>query len=456
MHNILLSFKNSRTRLVLASMVLSTLLTATILAMVYVTANRTIASETRSVVSAELTGLADEYERRGLIGLINAIDRRLPTAADRDALYLLTGRQGTKLTGNLARWPADVVAGSGWVELQLRKGDTDEYVPISAASIRLPGGERLLVGRDALARQQFDRILFRSVALALVTAFALSLLTGWLLTRLVFSRLKDFADTADNIVSGDLSLRMPLRGTGDEFDQVAGTLNNMLDRIEELISNLRTTSNSIAHDLRSPLSRLQQRVEALSDPGKTDAEREIDLARATGEIEHVLRVLTQLTEISRAEAGLGREQFEPVSLRQLADDVVELYEPVASDQGIKLEVVGTADPIQGHRPLLSQALSNLLENAMRYAPHASAITISIREDGPFTRLSVRDRGPGVPEADLPRLQMPFVTLDPARTQRNAGLGLALVAAISHMHGGAFAARNCQPGLETTLKLARST
>ncbi len=455
MRNIPLSFKNSRTRLVLASMVLSTLLTAAILAMVYFTANRTIASETRSVVSAELTGLADEYERRGLIGLIDAIDRRLPTAADRDALYLLTGRQGTKLTGNLVRWPPDVVAGSGWVELQLRKGDTDEYVPISAASIRLPGGERLLVGRDALARQQFDRILFRSVALALVTAFALSLLTGWLLTRLVFSRLKDFADTADNIVSGDLSLRMPLRGTGDEFDQVAGTLNNMLDRIEELISNLRTTSNSIAHDLRSPLSRLQQRVEALSDPGKTDAEREIDLARATGEIEHVLRVLTQLTEISRAEAGLGREQFEPVNLQQLVGDVVELYEPVASDQNIRLEVKGSADPIQGHRPLLSQALSNLLENAMRYAPAGTAITVEIREDGDFALLSVRDRGPGVPESDLPKLQMPFVTLDPARTERNAGLGLALVAAISHMHGGKFIARNRKPGLETILTLAQN-
>ncbi len=455
MHNVLLSLRNSRTRLVLASMVLSTLLTAAILAMVYVTANRTIASETRSVVSAELTGLSDEYERRGVIGLMNAIERRLPTAADRDALYLLTGRQGTKLAGNLVRWPDGVVAGSGWVELQLRKGDTDEYVPISAASIRLPGGERLLVGRDALARQQFDRILLRSVALALFTAFALSLLTGWLLTRLVFSRLKDFADTADNIVSGDLSLRMPLRGTGDEFDQVASTLNNMLDRIEDLISNLRTTSNSIAHDLRSPLSRLRQRVEALSEPGKTDDEREVDMARATGEIDHVLRVLTQLTEISRAEAGLGREQFEPVNLRQLVEDVVELYEPVASDQGIQLDVIGAAEPIQGHRPLLSQALSNLLENAMRYAPHGSTITIGIREDGPFSLLSVRDRGPGVPEADLARLQMPFVTLDPARTQRNAGLGLALVAAISHMHGGAFVARNCQPGLETTLKLARS-
>ncbi len=435
-------------------MVLSTILTATVLALVYVTANRSIESETRSVVSAELTGLADEYERRGLIGLITAIERRLPSASERDALYLLTDRFGNKLAGNLKHWPEDITAGSGWVDLEVRRADNDELVPVSAASIRLPGGERLIVGRDAVARQQFDRVLLRSVALALGIALLLSLLTGWLFTRLVFSRLSDIANTAENIVSGDLSRRMPIRGTGDEFDQVAGTLNTMLDRIEELISNLRTTSNSIAHDLRSPLSRLKQRVEALSDPDKSDQDREIDIARATTEVDHVLRVLGQLTEISRAEAGLGREQFEDVDLHQLVADVVDLYEPVAADQNVRLEVTGQANPIQGHRPLLSQALSNLLDNALRYAPEDSTITVSLAEDTACTRVSVRDEGPGVPEQDLPRLQQPFVTLDPARTERNAGLGLALVAAISRMHGGAFEARNCDPGLETTLKLAR--
>jgi len=432
------------------------LLTAAVLALVYVTATRTIEGETRSVVSAELTGLADEYERRGLIGLLTAIERRLPSASERDALYLLTDPFGTVLAGNLTRWPEGVTAGSGWVELELRKTDTNQLVPISAASIRLPGGERLLVGRDALARQQFDRVLFHSVALALGAALALSILTGWLLTRLVFSRLRDIADAADSIVSGDLSQRMPQRGTGDEFDQVSGTLNNMLDRIEELVSNLRTTSNSIAHDLRSPLSRLKQRVEALNDPGISARDREIAIARATVEIDHVLRVLSQLTEISRAEAGLGREQFETVDLCQLVKDAAELYEPVAADQGIRLEVVGRAEPIRGHRPLLSQALSNLLENALRYAPEGSAITIELKDDGPFALLSVRDRGPGVPDAELPRLAMPFVTLDPARSDRSAGLGLALVAAIARMHGGTFAARNCKPGLEVTLRVARAS
>ncbi|MES0861159.1 ATP-binding protein [Ruegeria sp. SCPT10] len=454
MDNLRLSLNNSRTRLVLASMVLSIFLTATVLALVYFTANRSIESETRSVVSAELTGLADEYERRGLIGLITAIERRLPSASERDALYLLTDRFGNKLVGNLKQWPEHITAGSGWVELELRRADNDQLVPVSAASIRLPGQERLIVGRDAVARQQFDRVLLRSVALALGIALFLSVLTAWLFTRLVFSRLSDIASTAENIVSGDLSRRMPLRGTGDEFDQVAGTLNNMLDRIEELISNLRTTSNSIAHDLRSPLSRLKQRVEALSDPGKSEQEREADITRATLEIDHVLRVLGQLTEISRAEAGLGREQFEEIDLQHLVGDVIELYDPVAADQNIQLKVEGEAAPVQGHRPLLSQALSNLLENAMRYAPKNTTITITIGEDDQFAQLSVRDQGPGVPPKDLPRLQLPFVTLDPARTERNAGLGLALVAAITHMHGGKFVARNCDPGLEVTLNLSR--
>ncbi|WP_253276835.1 HAMP domain-containing sensor histidine kinase [Ruegeria sp. 6PALISEP08] len=435
-------------------MFLSTFLTASVLVLVYVTANRSIESETRSVVSAELTGLADEYERRGLLGLITAIERRLPSASERDALYLLTDRLGVKLVGNLKSWPVNVAAGSGWVDLELRRADNDQLVPVSAASIRLPGGERLLVGRDAATRQQFDRVLFRSVALALGIAFVLSVITGWLFTRLVFARLSDIASTAENIVSGDLSKRMPLRGTGDEFDQVSGTLNNMLDRIEELISNLRTTSNSIAHDLRSPLSRLRQRVEALSEPGKNDLDREVDIARATAEIDHVLRVLAQLTEISRAEAGLGREQFETINLQQLVGDVVELYDPVAADQGITLDVTGSAPPIEGHRPLLSQALSNLLENAMRYAPAKSTITVSLDTANGFACLHVRDQGPGVPPEELDRLQLPFVTLDPARTERNAGLGLALVAAISRMHGGKFAARNCNPGLETTIYLAQ--
>ncbi|MCU9836981.1 HAMP domain-containing histidine kinase [Ruegeria sp. WL0004] len=435
-------------------MVLSTLLTAAVLVLVYVTANRTIAGETRSVVTAELAGLSDEYQRRGLFGLTEAIERRTQDAAERDALYLLTGPFGTVLAGNLVRWPPDVEPGSGWVELDLIRTESRENVPVSAASIRLPGGERLLVGRDASARRQFDRVLLRSVGLALLAALALSLLTGWFLTRLVFSRLKDISRTATEIVSGDLTRRIPLRGTGDEFDRMSGTLNEMLDRIEELVGHLRTTSNSIAHDLRSPLSRLRQKVEALTNPSRGDAERDADAARALAEVDHLLRVFSQLTEISRAEAGLGREEFEPVDLAALARDVAEFYEPLAQENGVTLTVETDPAILPGHRALLAQALSNLLDNALRYAPGGTEVELHITAAEDVVILSVRDHGPGVPEADLERLAQPFVTLDPARTGGNSGLGLALAAAIARMQGGVFEARNAKPGLEARLVLPR--
>ncbi len=450
----LILWRNARTRLVLASMVLSTALTALVLGLVYVTANRTIENETRSVVTAELAGLRDEYERLGTIGLMAAIDRRVQDAADRDALYLLTDAQGNVLAGNLARWPEGIEPGSGWVDLDLTKMSSGEDVSISAASIRLPLYERLLVGRDASARQQFDRVLLRSVGLALLAAIALSLLTGWLLTRLVFSRLSDIAETADDIVSGELTRRIPLRGSGDEFDQMAQTLNDMLDKIEELVGNLRMTTNSIAHDLRSPLSRLRQRVERLTDPDSEAPDRETDAARALAEVDHLLRVFSQLTEISRAEAGLGRDEFEDVDLKTLVRDVSEFYEPVAQEQGVTLTIQGQAAPVPGHKPLLAQALSNLLENALRYAPDGSSLTILLTDTDSGLTLSVRDQGPGVPEDQLDRLAQPFVTLDPARTDQSSGLGLALVAAIARMHGGHFKASNGEPGLEASITIAR--
>ncbi|WP_240336663.1 HAMP domain-containing sensor histidine kinase [Tropicibacter sp. Alg240-R139] len=435
-------------------MFLSTLLTALVLGLVYVTANRTIENETRSVVTAELAGLRDEYERLGTIGLMVAIDRRVQDAADRDALYLLTDAQGNVLAGNLASWPDGIEPGSGWVDLDLTKMSSGEDVSISAASIRLPLYERLLVGRDASARQQFDRVLLRSVGLALMAALALSLLTGWLLTRLVFSRLADIVQTADDIVSGDLTRRIPMRGSGDEFDQMAQTLNDMLDKIEELVGNLRMTTNSIAHDLRSPLSRLRQRVERLTDPTSAVPDREADAARALAEVDHLLRVFSQLTEISRAEAGLGRDEFEDVDVGALVQDVAEFYEPVAADQDISIIIEGTAGPIPGHKPLLAQALSNLLENALRYAPASSTLTVALANVEGGLTLSVRDQGPGVPKDQLDRLAQPFVTLDPARTNQSSGLGLALVAAIARMHGGRFEARNLNPGLEAMITITR--
>ncbi|WP_425046352.1 ATP-binding protein [Primorskyibacter sp. S87] len=443
--------RNARTRLVLAAMALSTVLTSLVLALVYVTATTTIEDETRSVVNAEIAGLADDYERLGILGLARAIERRSEEAYQRNAIYLLTDARGAVIAGNLTAWPPTVEAGSGWVELDLIRAGEDRPVPVAAASIRLPGGERVLVGRDASARLRFDRALARSVGLAALTALVLSLFTAWLLTRLVFSRVKEISQTADDIMSGELGQRIPVRGSGDEFDRLALTLNSMLDRIEELVGNLRMTTDSLSHDLRSPLTRLRGQVSMLvSNQSQEDREQAAD--RAVAEVDHLLRVFSRLTEISRAEAGMGRAQFEPVDLNNLARNAVELYEPVAEDREVTLSVIGDAPALPGHKALLAQALSNLLENALRYAPDGSDIELCLESRPDAASLSVRDRGPGVPEAALETLARPFVTLDEARADQNSGLGLALVAAIARLHGGTLTFRNLSPGFEARLEI----
>ncbi|MDJ0992937.1 MAG: HAMP domain-containing sensor histidine kinase [Dinoroseobacter sp.] len=445
--------QSTRTRLVAASALLSLIAIALVLGLVYLTANRIIEAETRGVVTAELNGLSDSYADLGMLGLARAIERRISNTAEPDALYLLTDRFGQPIAGNLGAWPPTVTPGSGWVEIELIRTDIDRRVPISAASIQLRGGERLLVGRDASARYQFDRVLGQSLALALATAIGLSLITGWLLTRLVFRRVGEISETAREIVSGDLTQRMPIREGGDEFDQLALTLNDMLDRIEALVANLRMTTNSLSHDLRSPLTRLQGHVEQLTQGELSPREREKAGENALREVNHILDVFRDLTEIARADAGIGRSEFQKVDLAKLAREVTEFYKPVASQNEVSISCIGADVVIDGHKALLNQAVANLLDNAMRYAPPNSAIKVAAKQVGVNAVLSVTDAGPGIPLDEYDHILQPFVTLDDSRSDRHSGLGLALVASVARLHNGKVTLADNAPGLVVSLELA---
>lgn len=447
--------RNARIRLALAASALGLLVAALVLVVFYRATYAVVEAETRQVVTTELAGLSDDYHALGVLGLARAIDRRMQDAAERDAVYLLTDRFGRKLTGNLQAWPATVSPGSGWVTLDLYRTDSARSSTISAASVRLPGGERLLVGRDSAARQTFETALLRAAAWALGAAALLSVVTGWLLSRLVFNRIADISDTAATIIGGDLDRRVPVRGTGDELDRLSETLNAMLDRIGALVTHLRTTTDSLAHDLRSPLTRLHGQIGALADPDLDDSARQELAARALDEAGHLLRVFTALTEIARAEAGLGRQAFEPVDLTALIAELAELYGPVAADTGVRIVTEGAAPPLTGNRTLLAQAVSNLIENALRYAPADSTITLSLEPGDTATLLTVADQGPGIDAADRDRVLDRFVTLDPARTDRGTGLGLALANAVARLHGGRLTLEDNAPGLRAELWLSAS-
>jgi signal transduction histidine kinase len=448
--------QGARTRLALATSLSALLVTALVLGGFYVATWRVVEAETRQVVNAELAGLADDYRRLGTLGLARAIERRMADANARDAIYLLTDAQGRKIAGNLRDWPPTVVPGSGWVTLELYRTDADRPVTLSAASVRLRGGERLLVGRDSAGRALYDRALWQAGALALIAAAALSLATGWLLSRVVFSRLSEIARTADRIVTGDLDQRVPIRGTGDELDRLSETLNAMLDRIGQLVAHLRTTTDSLAHDLRSPLTRLRGQVEQMADPDLAPLAREALAARALSEADHLLRVFSALTQIARAETGVGREDFAPLDLGALARELAELYAPAAADRGVTLEVAGAAAPVTGNRTLIAQAVSNLVENALRYTPEGGTLTLALSQTDAHTVLAVTDTGPGIPEDQREAVLARFVTLDPARSARGAGLGLALAQAVAHLHGGDLVLSDNAPGLRAALRLPCGT
>lgn len=446
--------RNARTRLIFASILLSSVVTVLVLSVVYMTTNVIIEKETRSVVEAEIAGLADDYERLGLPGLAAAIDRRVQNSTKQDAIYLLADSRGRSISGNLGAWPSSIEPGRGWVELKLVRTDSDKSVPISAVSISFENNARLLVGRDASGRQKFNRILVQSAGWALIAALVLSSITSWLLTRLVFSRLSDISNTAETIVSGDFARRIPVRGTGDEFDRLAITLNDMLERIEELVNNLQLTTNSLAHDLRSPLTRLRAHLDTLILDDAEQEQRDNAGKRALEEVDHLLRVFANLTEIARAEALLPKSDFDIVDMDALVSDAVELYAPIGDERGINVHAVGTAKPIVGHRALLMQVLSNLLENALRHSPDDSEIVVMLCDQAESLELVISDKGPGMPIEFIQNATRPFQTLDASRSNPGSGLGLALVAAVARMHGGDVHLKNANPGFNVTVSLVR--
>src|SRR5690606_12685171 len=260
----------------------------------------------------------------------------------------------------------------------------------------------------------------------------------------------DVVSTAEEIVQGDMARRVPVRGGGDEFDRLAATLNRMLDRIQVLVSDLRMVTDGVAHDLRSPLTRLRTHLDASLDEGLDEPARRERIGRAIAEADSVLRTFTALMEIARAEAGMGRDQFEAIDLGALAGDVIDLYTPTAAEKEVNLACAGDGATVSGHPQLLANAVANLVENAVAHSPPGSEVTIELG-GGPEPTLTVADRGPGIPDVARERVLQRFVRLDASRGRPGAGLGLSLVAAVARMHGAALELADNAPGLRATLR-----
>ena len=398
-------------------------------------------------IEAEIRGLAEQYNTQGLPRLVGVVAERGGPRGDPAGVYLLADPAGRPLAGNLDTWPDVAPTSDGWVEIGLRRRkDLESAVhTVRARTFQLAGGFRLLVGRDTQERQDLRNIMLSALAWALLPALALGLGGGVLIGRYALKRVDAVGAASQRIVRGDLSQRIPLAGSGDEFDRLATTINDMLAQIETLMTGMRAVTDSLAHDLRSPLTRAKGAVEAALARGDDPHEA---LAHVNAELDTILRTFEALIAIARTEAGLQRLALAPMDLSTVVADLAEIYQPIAEDAGLTLDAeVAPGIRIDGHRELLGQALANLLENAVKYTPAGGRVEVTLTE--PAT-LTVRDTGPGIPAADRGRVLERFVRLDASRGTPGSGLGLSLVAAVARLHQAKLTLSDAEPGLRVTL------
>lgn len=434
------------------------------LAVIYWATSQYVDAQINASLEYKLANLEAIYKVQGLEKLRAAIDTPSLFNLESPRYILLVSSSGHKLAGNLFAWPeninADGIVRNSWIDDYHIAGVTDEnedkYEEIPdglwpTVATSLPGGEKLLITQSVnQAEDQLEFILF-IMAVILAIVISLTLLLGWQLGRKILARIDHINNTARQVSRGELSRRIALNDQKDEFDELASHLNAMLSRIEQLLNGMREITDNVAHDLRSPLSRLRNRLEVALLETRSPKEYQHTLKHTVIDIDGLIRTFNALLEISQAEAGSFRGDWQIVKLSELVEDIADLYNSTAEDHKQQLKI--TIEPnleIMGNRHLLSQALSNLLENAFKFTPEGGLIDIHCFMDQETITLSISDTGPGIPEQERQRVLERFVRLDKARSMDGNGLGLSLVNAAVSLHGANIRLEDNHPGLRVSL------
>jgi signal transduction histidine kinase len=432
-----------------------------LLGRVGLTARLFIDEQTAETIDAEINGLSEAYERGGIRRLVDAVERR--SRQPGSSLYLVTTFAGESIVGNVAEISSGVLETPGGSEIAYKRvGDEGVAHPAIARVFVLPGGFRLLVGRDLADREALRGVLLRTLLTSLVWLTVIGVFGGAFVAARVLKRVDAMNESARGIMLGETARRLPMAGTGDELDRLAHNLNDMLDRIAQLMIGLREVSDNIAHDLKTPLTRLRNRAEAALRADQGDEDRKTALESIIGESDALIRTFDSLLMIARLEAGSQTESMTDFDLGLAARDIVELYEPSAEDNDMTLAYSG--DPgllIHADRDLVSRALSNLIDNALKYGrpntlDSGARIDVATRRVGENIEIEVADHGVGIADdADRARVLDRFVRLETSRSAPGSGLGLSLVNAIARLHKGSLRLENARPGLRAILSLPAS-
>lgn len=409
--------------------------------------------QTETAIRADAQGLSERWLDGNLPALMLTIDDRLAQNVDDDAIYLLVDPGMRRLAGNLSAWPTAVTEANIWYPLPVERAGIKSVA--RAQRFDLPGGYHLLIGRDVRLRAQLRDLLTNALLWALVVVVAMASI-GAVVARSLFRRtIANISDTAAAIAAGNFARRVALSGRGDEFDQLAETINDMLDRIGRLMDGVRQVSNAIAHDLRTPIARARTKLEDAAMHAKTETDLRAAIEQATVDLDGIVRIFQALLRIAEIEAGSRRSAFTALDLEPLLADLAELYSAVAEERGQTL-VLDVSPPlhIQGDRDLIQQAVANLLDNALKFSPESGTVTLSAHSTRTGVEIAVADQGPGIPQEDRGRATDRFYRGETARSTPGSGLGLALVQAVAQLHGGGIFLADAAPGLSAKLSLAR--
>jgi len=449
-------------RLTLVYLLIFMIIAGAVIGYMFWRTNNLLTEQVMQTVGAEVKGLREQFNVGGVGLLKQTIDRR--SLRPGNNLYLLTNPQGVRLAGNLSRVPprlASKPAGGVFEYTRLGHDGAQQRVAVGTV-FGVTGGALLIVARDIEDQRNFTagsrRIFLWSFALLALVGVG----GGLLISRHILGRIEKVNETAQTIMSGDLTGRIAITGADDELDRLSENLNRMLARIEQLMNGLKEVSDNIAHDLKTPLSRMRNRVEGALREGSSEGDYKEVLERTIEESDELIKTFNALLSIARLEAGAVVKSFEPVSLSEIIRDVGELYEPLVDDGGMRLQLhVEDGVDISGDRQLLGQSMANLFENALKYGVSEGCrdktggsmiadISVRLETVNGQARIIVSDRGPGIPECDRARALKRFVRLEDSRSKPGSGLGLSLVAAVARLHGGEVELEDANPGLRVVL------
>ncbi len=406
--------------------------------------------ETDATLKAEITGLAEQYIEHGLERLVQVIVHRIRNDQSGAMIYLFATRDNQPLAGNLLEWPRIEADVDGWVEFTHHRADGRD-VPARARVYLLGDGLHLLVGRNIEQLRQLKQVFNRALLLGVGVIFVLATGGGLLMSNRMLKRVGAMTAATGDIIAGQLDRRLEIRGVGDEFDELASRVNIMLDRLQALLATVRHVSDNIAHDLRTPLTRLRNRIE-LAAREAPEALRD-ELEASVEDADQLLATFAALLRIARIESGSYDAEVEVLDLGTLINDANELYLGVAQDKQLSLQAEVHGQPlVRGDRNLLFQALTNLLDNAIKHSPAGAVVKVDVRTAGPDVVVDVRDAGPGIPLEERERVTQRFTRLDQSRSLPGSGLGLSLVKAVAELHKGSLGFSDNAPGLCASLRL----